>query len=106
LAVKIGNIVRDLRKRDGISQTKLAKILFCAAPRVSFLESGHNEPRLSTLLQLSDIFNVSLAYLIGREQEQSKVTPTRTFIAAREAGVEIKGLIVPRKRGKAVEEEE
>lgn len=59
--------LRELRKSKNMTQKQIAKILHCSNTTISNYEAGNNEPSFSILLVLSDYFNVSVDYLLGRE---------------------------------------
>lgn len=59
------NRLRQLRREYNFTQTKLAKMLGYGASTVSNYESGKNEPSITDLIKLADIFQVSLDYLLG-----------------------------------------
>ena len=59
-----GTIIRQLRKRNGYTQEELAKILRIDRSFYSRIESGKNGCSVDLLVQLSDVFEVSLDYLI------------------------------------------
>lgn len=59
--------MKELRTEKGLLQTDLAKILSTTQRRVSYLESGKIEPDLETLWKLSDYFDVSIDFLIGKK---------------------------------------
>lgn len=56
----------ELRKERGIGQVELARAIGVSKGIVSLWENGKREPTLSNLLALSDFFQVSLDYLVGR----------------------------------------
>jgi transcriptional regulator with XRE-family HTH domain len=66
---KLGKTIKDLRQRMGISQQKLAHSLGVLRPTVSQIESGERKIAADELVKLSDIFNVSIEYLLGFEKE-------------------------------------
>ncbi len=55
----------QLRKEKGLTQVELAKILNTTQRRISYMELGKVEPDLSTLVALSNYFEVTTDYLIG-----------------------------------------
>ena len=55
----------QLRREKGLTQLELAKVLNTTQRRVSYMESNKVEPDLSTLVALSNYFEVSTDYLIG-----------------------------------------
>lgn len=55
----------QLRREKGLTQLELAKVLNTTQRRISYMEAGKVEPDLSTLVALSNYFEVSTDYLIG-----------------------------------------
>lgn len=60
--------LRELRKRKGISQLRLATELNTTQNTVSRYETGEREPGIYELIKIADYFNVSVDYLIGRTE--------------------------------------
>ncbi len=58
--------LKQLRKRKGLSQLKVAMDLNMNQNTISRYENGEREPGIRELIQLADYFNVSLDYLVGR----------------------------------------
>lgn len=71
--MKTGDIIKLLREREGMSQTRLAEILNLSRSAVSTYESNNRVPSTYVLQDLSDIFNVDIDYLLG------KTTKTTVF---------------------------
>lgn len=63
------NILKQLRKSHNLSQEDVAKVLNTTVSTISRYETGEREPNLESLCILADFFNVSLDYLLGREQK-------------------------------------
>ena len=61
----MGNLVK-LRKEASISQLELAERLDVSQQTISKYENGNREPDNGTLIKLSEIFNCSTDYLLGR----------------------------------------
>lgn len=61
---KCGERIRQLRKENGYTQEKIAKILNVDRSFYSRIESGKNGCSVDLLVQLSSLFCVSLDYLI------------------------------------------
>lgn len=59
------NRISELRREKHMTQTALAIELNVTQNMVSFYESGKNEPSISTLINLSKVFGVSVDYIIG-----------------------------------------
>ncbi|KLA47977.1 hypothetical protein P869_06475 [Ligilactobacillus ruminis S23] len=66
----IGQRIRDLRKQKRMSQTELAKSAGVSQTTVTAWETGKAEPSSSAVAKLSDIFNVTTDYLLGRPNKQ------------------------------------
>ncbi len=58
--------LRELRKELKLTQTDVANKLFITQHGYSNYENGKTEPNIETLIKLADIFNVSVDYLIER----------------------------------------
>ncbi|MDE5767853.1 MAG: helix-turn-helix domain-containing protein [Oscillospiraceae bacterium] len=61
---KIGQRIRCLRMRNGITQKELAKILYVSESTVSGWERGRAEPSIDFIVRLTALFQTSLNYLI------------------------------------------
>ena len=65
----IGQRIRYLRMRHGITQKELAKALYVSEPTVSGWERGRTEPSIDFIVRLTALFQTSLNYLIiGNEK--------------------------------------
>lgn len=58
--------LKELRKKKGLTQIRLAIELNMSQNTISRYETGAHEPDVQTLIQLADYFNVSLDYLMER----------------------------------------
>jgi transcriptional regulator with XRE-family HTH domain len=67
----MGEIIRELRKKKGVTQEQLAEILDVSVPAVSKWECGQTNPELSALPILARYFEVSLDFLFGFSKEPS-----------------------------------
>lgn len=54
------NELRTARKEAGLSQSELARRLPISQPALSQIESGGNDPRLSTVIQIANEVNNEL----------------------------------------------
>ena len=61
------NRFRDLRKKFGYSQDKLAALLNVHQTAVSQWELGKNFPDVNTLIKLSELYQTSVDYLLGKD---------------------------------------
>ena len=60
--------LKELRKKKGISQLRLATDLNATQNTISRYETGEREPGIDELIKIADYFNVSVDYLIGRTE--------------------------------------
>ena len=60
--------LKELRKKKGISQLRLATDLNTTQNTISRYETGEREPGIDELIEIADYFNVSVDYLIGRTE--------------------------------------
>lgn len=73
------NKLKLLRETAGMTQTELGKLLNVKDSAISKYESGKIPLTDETLLQLAEIFNVSIDYLLGKDHlEQEQEEPVYT----------------------------
>lgn len=70
--MSLGEKISDLRKKNGISQEKLAELLGISRQAVTKWESGKGNPDTENLIRLAELFGVSLDELCGKEAEKPK----------------------------------
>lgn len=61
---------KKARKKQNMTQKKLSETLNISRQAISNYERGKALPNLTTLVDISEILNVSLDYLMGRTQHQ------------------------------------
>ena len=61
------NRIRELRKRTGMTLDELAAQLEVARATLGFWEQGRYQPSNEMLLRLSEIFGVSVDYILGKD---------------------------------------
>lgn len=64
----IGKIIRKLRIEKNITQNELSNFLGLTPKMISFYELGERFPPYDIILKISDYFNVSTDYLLGKTQ--------------------------------------
>lgn len=62
------NNLKFLRKQKGLTQQEISDRLSVTRPTYSRYESGAVEPSQETWEKLADFFNVSIGYLMGKEE--------------------------------------
>lgn len=58
--------LKTLRKEHGYTQEQIADILNLTRSSIANYENGINEPSISILVAIADLYNVSLDWLTGR----------------------------------------
>ncbi|MCP4163138.1 MAG: helix-turn-helix transcriptional regulator [Deltaproteobacteria bacterium] len=76
--MKFNQKLKELRLEKGWTQEELADSLKIHRMRVSVYERGKATPETKVLIKMSEIFNVSLDYLVfgNKEGQKGKVSPT------------------------------
>lgn len=67
-----GKRLKKLRTDNNITQLRLSEILGTAKSNISKYESDTIEPNLAMLSQLSELFHVSVDYLLGIERSEKQ----------------------------------
>ncbi len=58
--------LKELRTEKGISQYKLAEVLEVSPAGVCYWETDRSEPTAPNLVKISDFFDVSVDFLLGK----------------------------------------
>jgi transcriptional regulator with XRE-family HTH domain len=77
--------IRELRKKQGLTQKQLADMLYKSESTIRMWELGKSEPDNQTIRQLAEIFNVSSSYIIG--EENSAVSAIHTIASPNKNGI-------------------
>lgn len=64
--------LRLLREEKGLSQQKLADMLNISQQAIFKYEKTANEPDISTLIKLAEIFDVTVDFLIGNSDSRER----------------------------------
>ena len=72
--------LKELRKQAKLSQTELAKIFNIAQNTLSNWENGNRMIDMTTAIEIAKFFNVSVDYLLGRDEVPSSPTSNGTWI--------------------------
>ncbi len=62
-----GSRLKDCRKKSGLNQTRLCKLIGISQPNLSAYEKGRFTPSVEVLIRISDALGVSVDYLLGRD---------------------------------------
>ena len=81
---KIGDTIAKLRKEKGWTQNELAEMLKVSDKAISKWESNKGDPSIEFLPVMSELFGVTLDYLMtGKEQEEKIVTMSKLELCAK-----------------------
>ena len=81
---QIAGRLREARKLAGLSQGQVAKMLGLHRPSVSEMEAANRRVSADEVAQLAEIYDVSVAWLLGEAPETLDVEDPRLELAARE----------------------
>ena len=73
--MSFSDVLRRLRKQDGLTQSDVARHLGIAKSTVSMYECGRREPDFETLEAIADLFNVDMNQLTDRTAGVSSAVP-------------------------------
>jgi transcriptional regulator with XRE-family HTH domain len=82
--VQIPDRLKEARKLAGLSQGQVAKMLGLHRPSVSEIEAGNRRVSADELARLAEIYDVSVAWILGEAPETLDVRDPRLELAARE----------------------
>lgn len=66
--------LRELRKEKHLTQKELAQYLGLTANSICEWENHRSEPSISSLIKMSVLFETSIGYLIGSEDDFGQIT--------------------------------
>lgn len=69
-----------LRTNKGLSQYELAKVLSLSRGQISNYELGTRQPDYETLAKIADYFNVSTDYLLGRTDDPTPSSSSKSVL--------------------------
>ena len=69
--MSIGERIALLRKEQGLSQEAFGEVLGVSRQAISKWEAGQSLPDLDKLVQLHELYGVSVGWLVGTEQERT-----------------------------------
>lgn len=81
---QIAERLKEARKLAGLSQGHVAQLLGLHRPSVSEIEAGNRRVSADELARLAEIYDVSVAWLVGEVPETLDAQDPRLELAARE----------------------
>ena len=75
--------LRSAREQAGLSQGQVAKMLSMHRPTISEIEAGRRRVKVEEMAEFARIYDVSLAWLSGSDEDNT-IVDNRVRLAARE----------------------
>lgn len=63
---KFASRLKELRKKHGLTQKEIAKLIGISQSSYSNWENGNTEPSLENVVRLAKLFGFTTDYLLGR----------------------------------------
>lgn len=95
------NVIRELRKSKKLSQKQLADMLFVNQTAVSQWERNVTTPNSVTLKKLSELFDVSIDYILGNETSTNAPGDVLTERDNRDIAKDLDSIMEKLSRGEA-----
>lgn len=70
---KIGSFLKELRKEKGFTQEELAEQLNVSGRTISRWETGYNMPDISILIELAELYEVSIPEIVNGERKNENM---------------------------------
>lgn len=74
--MKLGNIIRNLRIKRGMTQMELAKALQTSQASITNWETGKKIPKIDSLSKMAEIFHVPVSTFIPKETPPDEIDNT------------------------------
>ena len=71
--IKIGNLLKELRKEHNLSQEQLADRFNISSRSVSRWENGNTMPDISMMIELADFYDIDIRDLLRGERKSEKM---------------------------------
>ena len=71
--VKIGILLKEMRKEKNLSQEQLAEKFYVSTRTISRWENGNTMPDISVMIELADFYGIDLRELLNGERKSDKM---------------------------------
>lgn len=78
--MEFGEKLRSLRAKAGLTQLDIAEKLDVSAAAIGAWENGRAKPRLTKLGQLADLFDTTVAELMGEDASEAAISGTSRMV--------------------------
>lgn len=84
MELRIGENIKNLRRRKGMTQENLAELLNISSAAVSKWESGSTYPDITAIIPLAQIFDVTIDELMGFDSDRVKAQVAQAIAGYRQ----------------------
>lgn len=77
--ITVGNKIRTLRIRQGLSQFQLSEMIDVSPPYISNIENGVKNASIETLVKIANALQVSIDELLDNNLNNKLIASARTF---------------------------
>lgn len=85
------NRIKQLREENNWTQLELSQKMDCAMSSIAMYEKGDRKPSMEVLIKLSEIFDCSIDYLLGKSDIRNPEEVKKVQFA-NSGGLDTKGL--------------
>lgn len=71
--IRIGSFLKELRKEKGLTQEQMAEKLNVSGRTISRWETGNNMPDISLLMEIAELYEVSISEIISGERKSENM---------------------------------
>lgn len=71
--IQIGSFLKELRKEKGLTQEQAAEKLNVSGRTISRWETGNNMPDISVLIEIAELYEISIPEIISGERKSEKM---------------------------------
>ncbi len=82
--IRIGEIIKELRKENNETQQQLSEALKINKYIISNWEQGRSEPSTEDLVKIATHFEITTDYLLGREDELGHIVAVESRLSKKE----------------------
>ncbi len=93
--MRFSDTLKELREKNGYTQQRLGELLHVSKNSISHYELGKSLPDINVLIEMTDIFDVSMDYLLGlTDYNLSKDILNKSFDKTTKVGSVIESILI------------
>lgn len=79
---KVADSLKKVREDHGLTQEAIAKVLGVDRSTYTFYENGKTSPSIASLIKLSELYDCTVGYLLGVEENNTQLRLKEGMVAA------------------------